>query len=571
MLRQNALSRRVWESRYRHAPVSGAPERSVADSWDRVARSLAACEPVHRPQYEAEFRRVLDDFKFLPAGRILAGAGTGRAVTLANCFVTGVLEDSIDGVFDRLKEGAVTMQWGGGIGCDFSPLPPRGPVAAGPVAYMRIWDTMCESLASSGARRGAMMGTLRCDHPDIEAFIAAKRDAAQLRNFNLSVLVTDDFMAALDADVDWPLRFPGAEPAVSRRIPASALWQSLMDAAYDSAEPGVLFIDRINRANNLYYCEQILATNPCGEVPLPAHGACHLGSVNLPAFVRNAFAPGATLDFDALDRTVATGVRMLDDVVDASAYPLPEQAEQALETRRIGLGVTGLADALIMLNLRYDSDAGRSLARRVLERLRDVAYRTATALAEEKGSFPRFERDAYLAAEYIRGLPDGIRDGIARHGVRNSHLLAIAPTGTISVLANNVSSGIEPVFAAEGRRRVVDEDGAIHAHPVTDYAYALWTESAKKGALPGAFVTAAELSPDAHLDMLAALAPLVDNSISKTVNVPADLPRSAFGGIYKRAYALGVKGCTVFRPNSVTGAVLSGEALDCCAQARRMD
>jgi ribonucleoside-diphosphate reductase alpha chain len=589
MPRQNALSRQVWESRYRNAPLGGVVERSVADTWDRVARTLAACERAHRSQHEAEFRRVLDDFKFLPAGRILAGAGTGRAVTLANCFVTGVLEDSIDGVFDRLKEGAVTMQWGGGIGCDFSPLRPRGPAAPGPVAYMRIWDAMCESLASSGARRGAMMGTLRCDHPDVEAFIAVKRDAAQLRNFNLSVLVTDDFMAALDADADWPLCFPSAAPAahlpavekswpgfglavrceIARRVPARALWQNLMDAAYDSAEPGVLFIDRINRANNLYYCEQLVATNPCGEVPLPAHGACHLGSVNLPAFVREAFAPGAAFDFAALDGTVATAVRMLDDVIDASAYPLPEQAEQVRQTRRIGLGVTGLADALIMLNLRYDSDAGRRMAQQVLERVRDMAYRTSTLLAAEKGSFPRFERDAHLAGEYVRGLPGAIRDGIARHGVRNSHLLAIAPTGTISVLANNVSSGIEPVFAIEGRRRVVDEDGAVRAYPVTDYAYALWAESAK-GALPRAFVTAAELAPDAHLDMLAALAPLVDNSISKTVNVPADLPRSAFMDIYKRAYALGVKGCTVFRPNAVTGAVLTDVALDCCVQARRM-
>jgi len=400
----------------------------------------------------------------------------------------------------------------------------------------------------------------------------------------LSVLVTDELMVALENGRKWPLCFPsetlspllsdkywagfGKTSTIVRLVSARALWQKIVDAAYDCAEPGVLFIDRVNRANNLYYCEQIGATNPCGEVPLPPYGACILGSLNLPAFVRDAFSRSAILDFAALDQTVPTAVRMLDDAVDVSMYPLPQQAERARSARRIGVGVTGLGDALIMLGLRYDGAEGRDMAQRVLERVRDAAYRTSTELAEEKGGFPAFERDAYLAGEYVSSLPSAIRDRIARRGIRNSHLLAIAPAGTISLLANNVSSGIEPVFALEGERRIVDERGATVAYSVRDYAFALWRD-ANTGPLPPAFVTAAELTPDAHLDMLAALQPFVDNSISKTINVPEALPRAAFTNIFERAYALGAKGCTVFRPNPVTGAVLTTAPEWCCRPVPR--
>jgi ribonucleoside-diphosphate reductase alpha chain len=439
---------------------------------------------------------------------------------------------------------------------------------------------MCEAVSATGARRGAMMGTLRCDHPDIEEFIAAKRDGAALRNFNLSVLVTDEFMTALAADRKWPLRFPAeprlptapgysaAEPAdaqgaVLRLVAARALWEQIVDAAYTAAEPGVLFVDRINRGNNLYYCERIAATNPCGEIPLPPNGACVLGSVNLTAFVRRAFGADASLDFAALEEIVPTAVRMLDDAVELSLFPLERQAAEARATHRVGLGITGLADTLIMLGLRYDAPAGRELARRVLECIRDAAYRASSQLAAEKGSFERFECDAYLAGEYTRSLPTDVRDDIAQQGLRNSHLLAIAPAGTISLLANNVSSGIEPVFALEGERRVLDENRAAESHPVRDYAYAVWSAE-HTGALPPAFVTAAGLSPHAHLEMLAALQPLVDNSIAKTINVPADVPRGEFASIFERAYALGVKGCTVFRPNAVTGAVLTVAGEPCC-------
>jgi ribonucleoside-diphosphate reductase alpha chain len=571
----------VWESRYRYAPPTDAvPERSLEETWDRVAGALAAVEPKRRDSWRRAFRAALDGFKFLPSGRILAGAGAAGSVTLANCFVGETLDGSTDGTFERLKEAALTMQWGGGIGCDFSPLPPRGHGAAGPVSYLRVWDAMCEAVSATGARRGAMMGTLRCDHPDIEEFIAAKRDGAALRNFNLSVLVTDEFMTALAADRKWPLRFPAeprlptapgysaAEPAdaqgaVLRLVAARALWEQIVDAAYTAAEPGVLFVDRINRGNNLYYCERIAATNPCGEIPLPPNGACVLGSVNLTAFVRRAFGADASLDFAALEEIVPTAVRMLDDAVELSLFPLERQAAEARATHRVGLGITGLADTLIMLGLRYDAPAGRELARRVLECIRDAAYRASSQLAAEKGSFERFECDAYLAGEYTRSLPTDVRDDIAQQGLRNSHLLAIAPAGTISLLANNVSSGIEPVFALEGERRVLDENRAAESHPVRDYAYAVWSAE-HTGALPPAFVTAAGLSPHAHLEMLAALQPLVDNSIAKTINVPADVPRGEFASIFERAYALGVKGCTVFRPNAVTGAVLTVAGEPCC-------
>jgi ribonucleoside-diphosphate reductase alpha chain len=598
--KQNELSRRVWAAKYRFRGADGSGEVGLADTWDRVASALASVERGTAIDWRSVFRGALDDFRFLPAGRILAGAGTGRHTTLANCFVMDFIDDSIDGIFERLKQSAVTMQWGGGIGCDFSTLRPRGTpaaargtIASGPVSFMRVWDAMCATLLSTGARRGAMMGTLRCDHPDIETFIDAKREAGALRNFNLSVQVTDAFMAAVAADDDWPLVFP-AESAdatdtittawpgrgdpcrcrVWRRVEARELWRRIMDAAYDTAEPGVLFVDRINRANNLRYCERLTSTNPCGEIPLPANGACTLGSLNLTAFVERPFSTGAQIDLHGIEAATRVAVRMLDDSIDVSGYPLVVQAQQARATRRIGLGVTGLGDALIMLGLRYDSDGGRAAARVVLQTMRDAAYGVSTELAEEKGAFPVLERDEYLDGEFVRELPGRIRDRIARSGIRNSHLLAIAPTGTISLLANNLSSGIEPVFALRGERRVLGADGEPESCATEDYAYGLW-QRALGGQLPAYFVTADDLDPEAHLSMVAALQPFVDNSISKTINVTPDIDRSAFASIYGRAYELGLKGCTVFRPNSITGAVLTSRdtasAVHCCTPDREAD
>jgi ribonucleoside-diphosphate reductase alpha chain len=463
---------------------------------------------------------------------------------------------------------------------------------------MRVWDAMCATLLSTGARRGAMMATLRCDHPDIEEFISAKRDAGVLTNFNLSVQVTDALMGAVKANRDWPLVFPSDasdDPRplkhmrwpgysdevpcrVHRHVQARDLWQSLMDAAYATAEPGVLFVDRINRLNNLHYREHLTTTNPCGEVPLPPSGACVLGSINLAALVESPFSKRARLNTERLADIARRGIRFLDNVIELGRYPFATQALEARGTRRVGLGITGLADALIMLGQHYDSDRARETARAALTVMRDEAYTASIDLAREKGAFTYFRREPYLDGNYIRDLPARLRDGIAQHGIRNSHLLAIAPAGTISVLANNVSSGIEPVFALEAARQVRDAQGRPHTHTVIDAAFAGWRRArGRSAARPAHFITANELSAEAHLRMQAALQPLVDSSISKTINVSADISKQEFGRIYQRAFELGVKGCTVYRPNPVRGAVLEQHEasrkaqVHCCTLDREGD
>ena len=597
------LSRDIWKLKYRfHASPGDPGESSVSATWDRVASALARPEATDAVEWARSFRALLDGFRFLPGGRILAGAGAGIDTTLFNCFVMGRIEDSLDGIFDALREGAVTMQQGGGVGYDFSTLRPagsharvHGAVASGPVSFMGIWDSMCATLLSTGNRRGAMMATLRCDHPDIETFIDAKRQPGHLTNFNLSVLVSDAFMEALQADADWPLVFPASAPGqdgeatlmrdwpgypsgtdcrVHRVVKARELWDRLMRASYDCAEPGVLFTDRINNENNLGYRERISATNPCGEIPLPPYGACNLGSVNLATLVTAPFSHSSRLDWDALDRTVTAAVRLLDNVIDASGFPLTEQADQARGARRIGLGITGLADALIFLGLRYDSDEARSLSARILQRMRDTAYRASVRLSGEKGSFPFFSREPYLDSAFVRRLPDNIRDGIARKGIRNSHLLAIAPAGTISLLANNVSNGLEPVFAFAHRRRIRQVDGSFSEHELSDYAWRRFRELRPSDALPDCFVEARELPPAAHLRTQAALQPFVDNAISKTINIPEHFDAGDYASVYIDAWRMGLKGCTTFRPNPVTGEVLSqsegpaAASVHCCSLDR---
>jgi ribonucleoside-diphosphate reductase alpha chain len=597
----NEISRHVWQTKYRFTDHS-VSERSITDTWHRVARALAAVEPKDSSAWEERFFEILKDFKFIPGGRIQAGAGTGRNVTLFNCFVMGAIEDSIPGIFRALEESAVTMQQGGGIGIDFSTLRPRGTqsrtvgsVASGPVSFMQLWDAACGTILSTGARRGAMMATLRCDHPDIEEFVTAKHQPGQLRRFNLSVLVTDAFMAAVRNDTDWPLLFPasaiagsgqtiarewsGSEEPVTcrivRHVRASHLWDLILRATYEYAEPGVLFVDRINKLNNLWYCEQISATNPCGEIPLPPYGACDLGSLNLTRFVMSPFTAEARIDPDRLVDTVRVAVRMLDNVIDASRFPLPVQAKNARSSRRVGLGITGLADTLVMMGMGYGSEQSLAFAERTMRLICHAAYRTAIGLANEKGSFPLFDRDKYLQGTFIRGLPDDIQRGIAESGIRNSHLLAIAPTGTISLLAGNVSSGLEPIFAASYHRKILDEAGIPRDFLLTDYALGLWKAGARKD-LPNEFVTAADLPARAHLDMQAVLQAFVDNSISKTINVPETYSFQDFKRIYDLAYDMGLKGCTTFRPNPVTGTVLSEErsgsqAPHCCVLEREAD
>jgi ribonucleoside-diphosphate reductase alpha chain len=558
----DAISQQVWEMKYRLKGPGGEPvDKTVADTWARVAGALGV--PERNPgEWSARFLTALENFAFLPAGRIIAGAGSGRDVTLFNCFVMGTIQDDMGGIFAHLREAALTMQQGGGIGYDFSTLRPKGaPVrgvgadASGPLSFMDVWDAMCRTIMSAGYRRGAMMATMRCDHPDIEAFIDAKREPGRLRMFNLSVLVTDAFMQAVKADASWELSFNGT---VFKAVRARELWDRIMRATYAYAEPGVIFIDRFNRRNNLWYCETINSSNPCGEQPLPPYGACLLGSVNLAALVLDPFTPQARLDMERLGRIAPLAVRMMDNAIDVSRFPLPEQKHEAGAKRRIGLGVTGLADALILCGARYGSEAAVKLTELWMQALRRHAYAASIALAKEKGPFPLYDRDKYLAGENIASLPNELKDAIARDGIRNALLTSIAPTGTISLLAGNVSSGIEPVFSFDFTRSILMPDNSRREERVSDYAYRLYRRTfGENAALGDAFVDAQQLSPGDHLTMQAAVQPYIDSSISKTINCPASLGFDAFKNVYVQAYELGLKGCTTYRPNDVTGAVLS--------------
>ncbi|MDQ2091698.1 adenosylcobalamin-dependent ribonucleoside-diphosphate reductase [Marimonas arenosa] len=555
------IAEQIWDMKYRLKQADGTPmDLSVEDTWRRIARALAEVE-AEPAAWEDRFYAALEDFKFLPAGRITAGAGTGRNVTLFNCFVMGTIPDSMVGIFDHLKEAALTMQQGGGIGYDFSTIRPKGADvkgvaadASGPLSFMDVWDAMCRTIMSAGSRRGAMMATMRCDHPDIEDFITAKSDAARLRMFNMSVLVTDAFMDAVKADRPWELKFDGK---VYHTVQARDLWNKIMRATYDYAEPGVIFIDRINAMNNLAYCEEIAATNPCGEQPLPPYGACLLGSINLARLVNAPFESGAGIDEDELADLVASAVRMMDNTVDASRFPLPAQRQEAQAKRRIGLGVTGLADALLMIGLRYGSDEAARQTERWLHAIARAAYRASVQLAKEKGAFPLFDADKYLASGAMQQMDDDVRAEIAEHGIRNALLTSIAPTGTISLYAGNVSSGIEPVFAYAYTRKVLQKDGSRTEEEVVDYAVNMWRDKFGDRELPDYFVNAQTLAPQDHVKMQAAAQKWVDSSISKTINVPENIDFEAFKDVYLQAYETGCKGCTTYRPNEVTGSVLS--------------
>ena len=556
------IAEAIWDMKYRFKQADGTPiDANVEDTWSRIADALASVEA--KPEVWApKFEDALRDFRFLPAGRITAGAGTARSVTLFNCFVMGTIPDSMAGIFEMLKEAALTMQQGGGIGYDFSTIRPKGAGvegvaadASGPLSFMDVWDSMCRTIMSAGSRRGAMMACMRCDHPDVEDFISAKADAARLRMFNVSVLVTDAFMDAVKADADWDLVFDGK---VYRTIRARVLWDRIMQATYDYAEPGVIFIDRINRANNLHYCETIAATNPCGEQPLPPYGACLLGSINLARLVESPFdGEKAQLSLSALQTLVATAVRMMDNVVDASRFPLEQQAQEAQAKRRIGLGVTGLADALAMVNLRYGSEEAAAQTDAWLHQIARAAYLASVELAKEKGAFPLFDAEPFLASEAMQAMDEDVRAAIRTHGIRNALLTSIAPTGTISLYAGNVSSGIEPIFATSYTRKVLQKDGSKTEEEVVDYAVAKWRELKGDAPLPDHMVTAQTLAPADHVRMQAAAQKWIDSSISKTINCPEDISFEAFKDVYMMAWDEGCKGCTTYRPNAVTGSVLS--------------
>lgn len=548
------ISREVWDMKYRYKTADGKPiDQTVEDTYRRVAKALSSVEK--DPDYwYPRFYWALDNYRFTPAGRILAGAGTGRNVTLFNCFVMGTIPDSMDGIFSMLKEAAITMQQGGGIGYDFSTIRPKGTLvkgvdadASGPLTFMDVWDAMCRTVMSAGSRRGAMMATMRCDHPDIEDFITAKRDPNRLRMFNVSVLVTDKFMEAVKNNDNWDLVFDGR---VYKTLKAKTLWDRIMLATYSYAEPGVIFIDRINEENNLNYMETISATNPCGEQPLPPYGACLLGSINLSAFYyRGEFA------FEEMKRTVSIATRMLDNVVDVSKFPLKKQKDEALAKRRIGLGITGLGDVLALLGMKYGSDEAVAFTEKVLSTISDTAIRTSVALAIEKGAYPAYD-EALLDSGYMKRQPEEVRELIQTHGIRNALLTSIAPTGTISLYAGNVSGGIEPIFALQYDRKILQKDGSHTKQTVKNWSVRKWEEENPGVPLPDSFVTAQTLSPIDHIKMQEVAQKYIDSSISKTVNVPETISFDDFANVYLEAYNRGCKGCTTYRPNDVTGSVL---------------
>ena len=555
------IAEQIWDMKYRFKEADGTPiDKTVEDSWHRIAGALASVEKSPET-WEPKFFNALSDFKFLPAGRITAGAGTERSVTLFNCFVMGTIPDSMGGIFDMLKEAALTMQQGGGIGYDFTTIRPKGAKvkgvaadASGPLSFMDVWDAMCRTIMSAGSRRGAMMATMRCDHPDILDFITAKRDPARLRMFNVSVLVTDAFMDAVKSDEQWDLLFEGE---VFKTMKAVDLWDQIMSSTFEFAEPGVIFIDRINKANNLSYCETIAATNPCGEQPLPPYGACLLGSINMARLVSKPFSKGAKLNEASMADLVTIAVRMMDNVVDASRFPLEAQRREADAKRRIGLGVTGLADALLMVGLRYGSEEAALQTEAWMHQIARAAYLASVGLAKEKGAFPLFDAEGYLASGAMQDMDSDVRDAIAQHGIRNALLTSIAPTGTISLYAGNVSSGIEPVFAYAYTRKVLQKDGSRTEEEVIDYAVQMWRDKMGEAELPEYFVNAQTLAPLEHVRMQAAAQKWVDSSISKTINCPEDISFEAFKDVYMAAWDQGCKGCTTYRPNAVTGSVLS--------------
>ncbi len=565
-------------------------EHSAQDIFRRVASALASVEPKDQVLWQERFLSNLQRGA-IGAGRIMSAAGTDIEATLINCFVQpvgdciqGTDKDGFPGIYEALREAAETMRRGGGVGYDFSRIRPKGArvkgtasIASGPCSYINVFDQSCSTVESAGARRGAQMGVLRIDHPDVQEFITAKRTPGRWNNFNVSVGVTDTFMKAVEQDEQWPLTHV-AEPSealkqsgahtledgrwVYRTVRARDLWDTVMQSAYDFAEPGILFLDNINRDNNLRYCERIDATNPCGEQPLPSYGCCDLGPIILTRFIQHPFGRTGTasFDFEGFSEVVATQVRALDNVLDVTFWPLKEQHQQAMDKRRIGVGFTGLGDALVMLGLRYDHHDGREMATRIACTMRDVAYRASVELAKEKGVFPAFDAAKYLeAGTFASRLPDDIKALIVKHGIRNSHLISIAPTGTVSLaFADNASNGIEPAFSWRYQRKKREADGTTQEYAVEDHAWRLYRElGGDVDNLPDYFISALELSAGDHIAMMEAVQPFVDTAISKTVNIPADYPYADFKQLYVKAWAAELKGLATYRPNSILGSVLS--------------
>ena len=561
------ISNDIWNRKYRFKGNDEAGgDHSVEDTWKRIAHTIGKCEE-KSDYWEKEFYNILSDFKFLPGGRIIANTGTQRdSVTMFNCYVLNNIDDSIEGIFDTVKEAALTQKQGGGVGFDFSTIRPEGsPIhgcgayASGPISFMQVLDSTCRTIMSAGQRRGAQMGVMRCDHPDIEKFIAAKRKPDFLRMFNLSVAITDKFIDAVKNNRPWELIYDGV---VYKTLHATELWDSIMKSTYDFAEPGFILIDKINKMNNLYYTEEIRATNPCGEQPLPPYGACLLGSLNLTKFVKAPFTGKAEIKFKELRAATKIAVRLLDNVIDISNYPLESQKQEASLKRRMGIGITGLADLFIFMGIKYGSNASVDLAEKMMQTITYAAYESSVELAKEKGSFSLFDAEKYTQSEFIKTLPQKLQDNIREHGIRNSHLTSVAPTGTISLFAGNVSSGLEPVFSFHYKRKIQNaNENDVSEVEIEDYAYKKYLKflDAKEVTdkkLPSYFVASDDIEPLEHLGIQSALQKYVDSSISKTINIPEDYPFEKFKDVYMQAYEKGCKGCTTFRPSKLISGIL---------------
>lgn len=559
---EQSISNDIWQLKYQHKGFDGEVyDKTVQDTWWRIATALSDVEESDQEEWAGKFFSAMKDFKFIPAGRIVSGAGTGRNVTLQNCYTMGNIEDDMASIFNHLKEAALTMQQGGGIGYCFSTLRPQGAHvkgvdadASGPLTFMDVWDSMCRTIMSAGSRRGAMMATMHCWHPDIEKFVEAKRDPARLRMFNMSVLITDAFMKAVLNDSDWELTFNGK---TYKTIKAKTLWDKIMLSTYSYAEPGVIFIDRINRSHNLHYLEEVKTTNPCGEKPMGPYSACLLGSLNLSKFVMNPFTDQAHVDYDGIKNVVAIAIRMMDNVVDVSKYPLEAQELRAKQDRQLGLGITGLADMLVMLGVKYGSEDSLFIVDHLMMMINQIAYLTSVEIAKEKGSFPSLDVEQFLQSEFMLNQTPYVREQVGNHGIRNALLTSIAPTGTISLYANNVSSGIEPIFAPKYERKVLMEDGSHKLEIVKDYAVYLYEKMFPGKPLNENFVTAQTITPEQHIAVQAVAQRWVDSSISKTTNLPEDISFDDFKNVYMDAWQKGCKGCTTYRPNEVTGSVLT--------------
>ena len=565
------ISEDIWNRKYRFAGGNDVPaDKDMEATMRRVATACAAGEKDSK-KWQKEFEDVLLNFEFIPGGRIIANLGTARdAVTMFNCYVMNKIDDSIEGIFDTVKESAMTQKQGGGVGFDFSTIRPEGShiqgcgaQSSGPISFMQVLDSTCRTIMSAGQRRGAQMGVMRCDHPDIETFITAKRKNEQLQMFNLSVGITKEFMEAVKNNTDWELKFDGE---VHKTVKAAELWQTIMRSTYDYAEPGFILIDKINEMNNLNYCEEITATNPCGEQPLPPYGACLLGSANLTRFVNKPFTDKADFNYKRLEEVITTAVRILDNVIELSNYPLEQQQAEAASKRRMGIGITGLADAFIFLGVKYGTPESVKIAEKIMKTISHAAYRSSVELAKEKGAFDKFDAKRYCQGKFVKKLPKDIQDGIKEHGIRNSHLTSIAPTGTISLLAGNVSSGLEPVFAFHYTRTIRNtHENDVSKVKISDYAYNLYCQSMNTNIiddkdLPEYFVSASDIKPIEHLNIQAILQKHVDSSISKTINIPSDYPFKDFEDIYMKAYEKGLKGCTTFRPSEfITGVLVKDD------------